>query len=43
MSKPVLNEKNTFKDIPIDVSDKDITDYLKSHNGTAIKSGVIHG
>ena len=43
MSKPVPNEKITFKDIPIDVSDKDIIDYLKSHNGIVIKSGVIHG
>ena len=43
MSKPVPNEKITFKDIPIDVSDKDIMDYLKSHNGIVIKSGVIHG
>ena len=43
MSKHVPNEKITFKDMPIDVSDKDITDYLKSHNGIVIKSGVIHG
>ena len=41
LSKPAPHEK--FKDIPINVSDKDITDYLKSHNGIVIKSGVIHG
>ena len=36
-------KKKSFEDIPIDVSDKNKTDYLKTHQGIVIKSGVILG
>ena len=42
-SKPPPNEKITFKDIPIDVSDEDIINYLRNHPGIVLKTDVIHG
>ena len=42
-SKPPPNEKIIFKDIPIDVSDEDIINYLRNHPGIVLKTDVIHG
>ena len=42
-SKPALNKKSIFKDIPIDVSDEDIKHYIHNHPGIIVKTDVIHG
>jgi len=41
--KPMPNEKIVFRDVPINVRDGDILDYLHQQPGIVVKSAVIQG
>ena len=41
--KTIPSEKNMFKDIPFEISDNELMDYVQSHEGIHVKTrSVIH-